>query len=46
MNINPDGSYSSGPFNPNSGSGKTGVLPSLPPTYPVRVTPDPSIKLE
>ena len=31
---------------PNSGSNKTEVLPSQPPTYPVHIMPDPSIKLE
>ena len=31
---------------PNTGSRKTGVLPSQPPTYPVRAAPGPSAKLE
>ena len=31
---------------PNSGSPVTGVTGSQPPTYPVRVAPDPSAKLE
>ena len=31
---------------PNIGSGTTGVVPSLPPTYPVHAIPDPSTKLE
>ena len=31
---------------PNSGSLRTGVLISLPPTYPVHTAPGPSIKLE
>ena len=31
---------------PNSGSVKTGVLTSKPPTYPVHAVPNPSTKLE
>lgn len=31
---------------PNIGSKRTGVLLSLPPTYPVHAIPDPSTKLE
>ena len=31
---------------PNGGSAETGVPASLPPTYPVRAAPDPSVKLE
>ena len=31
---------------PNAGSMMTGVITSLPPTYPVRAMPDPSAKLE
>ena len=31
---------------PNGGSMTTGVATSLPPAYPVRAAPDPSVKLE
>ena len=42
MNINPDGSYSSGPFNPNNGSGsgpgKTPGGPNKAPKSPGSLT--------
>ena len=46
MNINPDGSYSSGPFNPNSGSGNgPGKTPGGPNKAPKSPFKRPNVKL-